>query len=112
MKPGEVAAILERKTLGIVFLVKIPQIVVRDRLMWQITVQECAELLPARIGPHRQEDDSQALGERPRAMRERRERLTRRKAVIGPIEAVQIDLAFLIDKAPQEGLTLGIVARR
>src|SRR6516165_9460808 len=102
MNPGEVAAILARKTLGIVFLIEVPQVVVRDRLMRQITVEECAELLPARIRPHRQENDSQALGERPRAMRERRERLVRRKALIGPIEAVQIDLAFLIDKTPQE----------
>src|SRR5690348_9277690 len=96
MNPGEVAAILKRKTLRIVFLVEIPQIVIRDRLVRQITVEERAELLPARIRPHRKENDSQPLGERPRAMREGCERLVRRKTLIGPIEAAQIDLAFLI----------------
>src|SRR5215469_18960843 len=107
-----VPAIFEREALRIVFLVKIPKIVIGDRLVRQIAVQEGAELLPARIRPHRQKHDSQALCERSGVMGEQAQRFIRRKAVISPIEPVQIDLAFLVDKAPQKSLALRVVARR
>ena len=45
-------------------------------------------------------------------MGEQAQRFIRRKAVISPIEPVQIDLALLVDKAPQEGLALRVVAYR
>src|SRR5207253_10331430 len=104
MNAGHITAVLQRKLAGVVFSIKVPEIVVADRIARQIAGKKGTERRPAGFRLDRLKDHGQTPRNGPRAMRQERQRLVGRSAPVDAIEAIEINAALLVDKAPQIGL--------